>query len=167
MKLKDKRLKDREIKFKFVLEHEGTKEKRLTRVYTFDDILNKFTDDIYEDFDNCTCQPVGETNVIECSCSEYSNKFLIVGKVMSTGLRDKNGKEIYEGDIVSVEEFSFNMMVFPYSISEIEFTNGYFAFTTTFGVNGIKTVMPISFGVGCLEVRGNIHENLELLEEKK
>jgi len=68
-----------------------------------------------------------------------------------TGLKDKNGKEIYEGDIVNC------------------FRHEGFEFVTTrLGSNGIETQLgfyPFIEVYGYAEVIGNIYENPELLEE--
>jgi uncharacterized phage protein (TIGR01671 family) len=77
-----------------------------------------------------------------------------------TGLKDKNGKEIYEGDIVRWWFRSTN----PYDIvSEIVFKDG------VFGISAFETQHGIlNRGAGHLieieEVLGNIYENPELLD---
>ena len=71
----------------------------------------------------------------------------------TTGLIDKNGKDIYEGDICSftrtdnLASFGLRMVKnnFLYTFSELD----------TMGVN-----------LDTLKVIGNIHENPELMEEK-
>ena len=70
-----------------------------------------------------------------------------------TGLKDKNGKEIYEGDIVDDSETEL--------IYVIEFICGEFV-----GINeecGIGRIMNSLSEDG--EVIGNIHDNPELLEK--
>lgn len=67
-----------------------------------------------------------------------------------TGLTDKNGKEIYEGDIV--RQVGGNLLC------PVEFKYGGFVpFTSDM----------MSFDNDYCEVIGNIHENPELLEEAK
>lgn len=89
-------------------------------------------------------------------------------KIMQcTGLKDKNGKLIYEGDIISVKiktQDAFNVEEY-YSENykgEIIFKEGEFA------IRVIDTKkQPISlyyYANGC-EIIGNIYENSELLEE--
>ncbi|MGM0973380.1 MAG: YopX family protein [Bacillota bacterium] len=72
-----------------------------------------------------------------------------------TGLKDKNGKEIYEGDIA--QGANGKKYVFRWGIS----SNGFIAQTdeTHCNVYSSYHIAPK------LEVIGNIHENPELLEE--
>lgn len=78
----------------------------------------------------------------------------------STGLKDKNGVEIFEGDIVQYRdgEYSYLGIVkrdcYQFFIDGIEPDDNY----------GFIDVSNTFDGTSSLEVIGNIHENPELLE---
>lgn len=72
-----------------------------------------------------------------------------------TGLKDKNGKEIYEGDIVRLEQWE------P-EIYEVVFNRGGFCFRHSDTDVFYHDAKYIEKG----EVIGNIYENPELLQDK-
>ena len=70
-----------------------------------------------------------------------------------TSLKDKNGKEIYEGDIVSVRNKNCKN---EYDIGVVEF--GKAAFRCPFLLG--------KYHSGQVEVIGNVHQNADLMEKK-
>ena len=74
-----------------------------------------------------------------------------------TGLKDKNGVEIWEGDIITSKEHNPSAFV-------VEFIDG--GFCCTHGDESYPTdINHFYSSVGCcIEVIGNIHDNPELLE---
>ena len=80
-----------------------------------------------------------------------------------TGLRDKNGKEIYEGDIVKTKEYGIEIPNGKVSFNSVGYDN--------FIINYIDGGFRLSNNLRCLllcrgnhlEVNGNIYDNPELI----
>lgn len=81
-----------------------------------------------------------------------------------TGLKDKNGKEIYEGDIIEVETCIDEEETTIYEVYWDEDTLEY-ALKTIKGVNYDSCVGELS--QSAIKVIANIHENPELLGGKQ
>jgi len=88
-----------------------------------------------------------------------------------TGLKDKNGKEIYERDIVKINAHSYDFGFEKDRIGEIRFLEGCFGFYKELSEKKyLFNELSTEFGYGELEyyeVIGNIYENPELLEDKE
>ena len=79
---------------------------------------------------------------------ECHDSFMVVSDTVGqyTGLRDKNGKRIFEGDLLSLRTGRPHV---------VRFEDGAFVFE--------NTAIPMRFA-NKLEVIGNVHDNPELLE---
>ena len=80
-----------------------------------------------------------------------------------TGLKDKNGKEIYEGDILTKNKLkSKYARRSPHDNYIVMSKNGKYVIEI---YNGDFKIHPDLYDIYGLEVIGNIHENPELLNE--
>uniref|UniRef100_A0A6M3IFQ4 Putative YopX protein n=1 Tax=viral metagenome TaxID=1070528 RepID=A0A6M3IFQ4_9ZZZZ len=124
-------------------------------------------------------------NLLDFDCGKYKS----VGGLcwdrdsigLSTGLKDKNGVEIFEGDILLVEDEWTQRILDDGSgpreicnhLAPVQFDNGSFGVFIANGADtfrkGFWSFPSIEYEVGDdiknLEVIGNIYSNPELLEE--
>lgn len=71
-----------------------------------------------------------------------------------TGLKDKNGKEIYEGDIVQYKDERIGR-------AKVQWTHSYFEFTFPSGAVNFPPEQHLMRHYG-VEIIGNVYENPEL-----
>jgi uncharacterized phage protein (TIGR01671 family) len=78
-----------------------------------------------------------------------------------TGLKDRNGTEIYEGDLLT------DYGEAPPVYVEYSEEHGAYCFVDKFDPSGTVYYTPLMISYEQMEVIGNIYENSELLEEAK
>ena len=106
------------------------------------DVLNLFLEEIV---------------VLENDGSAFSMKFKDVEFMQSTGLFDKDGKEIFEGDILKTRTRGYVI---------VRKENGNAMTTYKSGINKRTSLVLSSFLEKYqVEIVGNIYENKDLLEE--
>ena len=106
----------------------------------------------YYSYSNNTGLHFGKTGPDGVS-EDFKNKYIM----QYTGLKDKNGKKIFEGDIVLDEQSGYNYFIkwFPeYTCFALANKNGHIEF----GCDELEIFLDD------LVVSGNIHDNPELLK---
>lgn len=101
-----------------------------------------------------TCRTLGEYNA---NIIDTDSNFC--GRIVEqyTGLKDKNGKEIYEGDIVVNTYYDDGEMYIILWVDD----------SVAFGMESLDDMELYKLPLESLEVIGNIHENPELLKKEK
>lgn len=79
-----------------------------------------------------------------------------------TGIKDDNGTEIYEGDIIEVFDDDGNMDCYSLGAGEVKFCRGEWCIC-----DGSNNSLYDICDVHIVEVIGNIHDNPELMEEEQ
>ncbi|HBO55539.1 MAG TPA: hypothetical protein DD625_00915 [Leuconostoc mesenteroides] len=111
-------------------------------------------------------KPMTIQNMIHQKVSTFSLSVLYNEIVFEqyTGLKDKNGVEIYENDIIHVQSH-----LYKDHIGAIIWSQGTAGFCISDNTNEFNIPRPLGMqidGFLSYEVIGNIHENADLLEEQ-
>lgn len=72
---------------------------RRTVSITREDVIEGMEDSLYEKLSDqiCRCDPIGETNVVECNCQDYIEEFALVsGTPASSTSSDRYRAELYD-----------------------------------------------------------------------
>lgn len=136
----------REIKMRYTYQH-GETGRIYSRIFTLNDL---------------------ESGEVKEFIKNITARYFIVDKEQYTDLRDKNGKEIFEGDIVSLCTYSQDE---PINVYEGEIIIGIYGI----GIIGVDECgkedcfwfRDVEAAYNHFEVIGNIHESPELLGIKK
>ena len=91
--------------------------------------------------------------ICESDCFDFKDVILM----QSTGLKDKNGKEVFEGDVLGTKDGLLNGVV-EYRSDLGMWTNSLISY------NNFERLCNVA---GNREIIGNIYENPEILKEKE
>lgn len=112
----------------------------------------------HQDIEKATGQYIKTEKYYQIQDDKYNSQFVVEETVgQFTGLKDKNGKEIYEGDIVKVftnKEWRIGKIIYEHSGFTIDVTNNK---DLKYGRTNIIESLT--------EVIGNIYDNYELLKK--
>jgi len=97
----------------------------------------------------------------DCECGAFGNPKEVL--MQYTGRPDKNGVEIYEGDIVKINLME-NLNIFWVTIlGKIYWDENKYGWMVNTGTDGQPNIRDFGYLYNC-EVIGNIYENPELIE---
>ncbi len=97
-------------------------------------------------------------------CTEMSVEFDEIEFMQSTGLRDMNNREIFEGDIVQFEDCYTESDFLYINKGIVKWSQGSFTVTNR---NSVEMEDLLDGDVLDVKIIGNIYENKEFLEDKE
>lgn len=141
----------REIKVKFIVERDGVKYLSLAYLLTNEDGLPTEETILEEMEGDCECSLNESTSHCEGDCMEWEDA-RVVGNIQYTGLKDKNGKEIFEGDIIKLSYSAMEEYKAAVKFKHSAFVDDYHGWN-----------LP-AYG-RYIEIIGNIYEHGNLLDK--
>ena len=124
-----------------------------------------FYQDKYDEYgDNLTSIDICKKTITITGFHNYENVYRFedekVKLMQYTGLKDKNGKEIYEGDIVKI----IKLEGYGEYCEQVEYTGRIECYISEFRIQPLNLRLSDESTVE-IEIIGNIYENKNLLEE--
>ena len=123
---------------------------------THEEVMNRVD---YVDFVNGV---IGMSNE---NVRDYEQPIHRVNIMQSTGLKDKNGVEIYEGDILEVEKNEDG--TYKGTINGNTFFDRFQGYSSKIKVDGVHDIYTLRNWNNHVRIIGNIYENPELKEQNK
>ncbi len=124
-----------------------------------------FYQDKYDEYgDNLTSIDICKKTITITGFHNYENVYRFedekVKLMQYTGVKDKNGKEIYEGDIVKI----IKLEGYGEYCEQVEYTGRIECYISEFRIQPLNLRLSDESTVE-IEIIGNIYENKNLLEE--